>query len=86
MKVQEQTQTYTESQVISPDGFGGWMCVNVGSAQATVMGYPLAPGEGLNFLYVGEHQWLSRITMDIPVGAAVRMTRLKFTADSRRSL
>ena len=81
MKVQPVVQTYTESVVLSPDNYGGWMCVNIGSAVATVMGYPLAPGEGLNFLYVGENKWLAPITMDIPAGAAVRITRLRYTAD-----
>ena len=77
MKVQAITQTYTTSQVINPDGFGGWMCVNIGSASATVLGYPLAPGEGLNFLYINTDEWNAVITMDIPAGAAIRMTRLK---------
>lgn len=81
MKVQAVTKTYTESQVLAPDNYGGWMCVNVGSATATVMGYPLAPGEGLDFLQVGENKWISTIAMDIPAGAAIRITRLRFSAD-----
>ena len=81
MKVQAVAQTYTESAVLTPDNFGGWMCVNIGSAAATVMGYPLAPGEGLDFLRVGENRWISNITMDIPAGAAIRITRLRFSED-----
>lgn len=77
-KVQALSQTYMSSQVVSPDGFAGWVCVNIGSAQATVMGYPLAPGESLNFLDVKD-EWATVITMDIPAGAAIRMTRLKYS-------
>ena len=77
-RVQALTQTYFSSQVVSPDGFSGWMCANIGNAEATVMGYPLLPGEGLNFLDVQE-EWATVITMDIPAGAAIRMTRLKRT-------
>ena len=83
MKVTAVVKTYTSSEVLAPDNYGGWMCVNIGSAQATVMGYPLAPGEGLDFLQVGNTTWLSTITMDIPAGAAIRITRLRFTEDKK---
>ena len=83
MKVTAVTQTYTSSQVLAPDNYGGWMCVNIGSAQATVMGYPLAPGEGLNFLDVAEHTWISTISMDIPAGAAIRITRLRYNDEKK---
>lgn len=75
-KVQAVSQTFTTSQSINPDGFTGWMCVNIGSAVANVMGYPLAPGEGLNFLDV-QDEWLTPISIELSLTAVVRMTRLK---------
>ena len=80
MKVQAVTQTYTESTVLPKDNYGGWMCANVGSIPASVMGYELQPGKGLDFLNVGDAIWSTPISLDIPAGGAIRITRLRFSA------
>ena len=59
------------------------MCVNVGSAQAKVMGYLLAPGEGLDFTQVGENEWMGNIQIEIQTGAAVRITRLRYSDEKK---
>lgn len=61
--------------------YGAWMCVNTGTGAATVMGYELQPGEGLDFLSavpVGS-SWDTPIPVILNAGAKVRLTRLQYT-------
>ena len=78
-KVQALTQEYTESTILAPDGFGGWMCVNTGAVDVKVMGVPLQPNKGLDFLIVGETRWQTNIVMEIPAGGSVRVIRLRYS-------
>lgn len=71
----------TKNMTIRPEKiYGGWMCVNQGTAVATVMGYELQPGEGLNFLdaVAPGSSWDTPIQVVLSAGAKVRMTRLQY--------
>lgn len=78
--VTPRTQDFTESATVTADGFGDWMCVNVGTAMASVDGYPLAPGEGLSWKgLLPEVIWNASIKISIPTpGAVIRLTRLQY--------
>lgn len=71
---------YTESTSVVPDGFGGWMAVNTGTAAAEVNGYSLQPGEGLDFTNLHpEVEWNSPIKIVLQnTGAKIRMTQIKY--------
>ena len=60
--------------------YGAWMCVNIGTGSAKVMGYDLNPGEGLNFLNAvpAGSTWDTPIPIIINPGAIVRITRLQY--------
>lgn len=70
----------TENTTVSPeDKYGGWLAVNIGTADATVLGYPLAPGESLDYRHVLQpgDVWDSSITITVESGARIRLTRLQ---------
>lgn len=63
------------------DKFGGWMAVNTGTNTASVIGYELQPGEGINMLDsipVGS-VYGSPIKIDVQAGGRVRITRRQAT-------
>ena len=78
--VSAQTKDYSASATIMPEKkYGAWFCVNTGTALAKVMGYPLQPNEGLNFLDAvpAGSSWDTPIQIEISAGAVVRITRLQ---------
>ena len=62
------------------DIYGGWFCTNEGTADVTVMGYTLHPGQGLNFLDAVQpgSWWDSAIQIRVQPGGRVRITRLQY--------
>lgn len=79
-KVTTDTQEITTNTTVRADGsFGGWLAVNTGTANATVDGYPLAPGEGLDMTHLHPTViWGSNISIVLTSGAKVRLTRLMY--------
>lgn len=80
-KVSAQSLEITSNTTITPEArYGGWMCVNTGTAAAKVMGYPLQPGEGLNFkdAVPAGSIWDTPIQIVLELGATVRITRLQY--------
>ena len=79
-KVSATTQEFTENTTLRPEEkYGAWLCVNTGTNTATVMGYELQPGEGLNFLNAVDPDgyWDTPIQIVVQPGAKVRITRLQ---------
>lgn len=81
-RVSSTTITITKSTTLNPERrYAGWMCVNQGTGAATVMGYKLQPGEGLDYLqavHAGGY-WDTPITILCDAGAQVVFTRLQYT-------
>ena len=78
--VSAQTKDISASTTIMPEKkYGAWFCVNTGTAVAKVMGYPLQPSEGLDFLNAvpAGSSWDTPIQIEINTGAVVRITRLQ---------
>ena len=79
-KVSATTQEITENTTLRPEEkYGAWLCVNTGTNTATVMGYELQPGEGLDFLNAVpvDGYWDTPIQIIINAGAKIRITRLQ---------
>lgn len=80
-QVTSQTLDITSSTTLRPEKkYGAWMAVNQGTNTATVMGYELQPGEGidmLNAVPAGSY-WNDNIRIVINPGALVRITRLQY--------
>ena len=66
--------------LVHEDKYGAWMAVNIGTAAATVLGFPLQPGEGLDFTNAVPAG--STFATDIPIvinaGAVVRIMRMQY--------
>ena len=81
-RVIDKVTNITESTVIMPErGFGGWLAANEGTADAKVLGFTLAPGEGFNNLDsvpVGSI-YDSPIEIIITPGAVIRLLRRQAT-------
>lgn len=80
-RVSARTESFSDSTTIMPqDGYGAWMCVNIGTAAAKVMGFELQPGEGLDFTKAvpAGCKWDSPIQIEITPGAIVRVMRLQY--------
>ena len=80
-RVSSTTITITKSTTLNSERrYAGWMCVNQGTGAATVMGYRLQPGEGLDFsqaVPVGGY-WDTSIPVICDAGAQVVFTRLQY--------
>ena len=73
-------QDITANTTVMPEStYGGWMAINTGAAMATVLGYPLMPGEGLNFMdsVLPGDIWDAPIQITVNPGAKIRLTRLQ---------
>ena len=75
-------QDITENiTIMAEDKYGGWIAVNTGSgsAMATVLGYPLMPGEKLDYRDVVRPGdiWDAPIQITVNPGAKIRLTRLQ---------
>ena len=62
------------------NGYGGWFAVNQGTSAASVLGYVLQPGEGLDMRKAvpAGSTWDKPIKVVINPGGSVRMTRLQY--------
>lgn len=79
-KISADSQDVTQSTTLKPERrYGGWMAVNQGNTVASVMGYELQPGEGLNFLDAvpAGSEWDTAIQIIINGVGKVRITRLQ---------
>lgn len=79
-KLNAKSQDILSNTTLMPQNFGGWLCVNTGTANATVDGYTLAPGEGLDFTNIpAEVVWNTPIQIVLASGAKVRITRFLYS-------
>lgn len=87
-KVTPKTQEITENTTLNADGtFGDWMAVNTGTADVTVDGYVLAPGEGLGWKGLQPNVvWNGSIKITVQTGGKVRITRLQYAKVTNRKL
>lgn len=80
-KATAQIKDYTTSESVDATKFGGWLAVNTGTAEVSVNGYPLQPGDGLDFTHLHpEVVWGSPIQLQITnPGGRVRLTMLRYS-------
>lgn len=70
----------TENTTLQPENYGGWMAANIGTADAVVDGFPLSPGDGLDFTKLDPHViWNKQIQITVNAGAKVRVRRLLYS-------
>ncbi len=58
--------TLTQSTLVNPDGFGGWLVQNTGRGKVKVLGVTLAEGEKLDYTTLQPSvQWETPISIEI---------------------
>lgn len=78
-KVSTESRDIMKNETIRPGNYGGWMAVNTGTADATVDGYPLAPGDGLDLTHLSpDVLWDTPIQIVLTPGAKIRLTRFLY--------
>lgn len=73
-------ENITENKTVMPEEkYGGWMAKNIGTANTTVEGYTLAPGEVLDYRKEVPPGcvWDAPIRITVESGGVVRMVRLQ---------
>lgn len=81
-KVTSRSQTITANTTLMPDGFSGWLCKNIGTANVEVDGYVLEPGQMLDYHDIlPDVEWGSPITIIVQSGGSLRITRLQYAGE-----
>ena len=79
VQVVSKVQTITANTTLMPEGFGGWIAMNIGSADVKVDGFVLAQGDKLDLSHLGsEVVWNVPIQIEVATGGALRIMRLKY--------
>ena len=76
--IKTRTETITQNTRINDRTFGAWLAVNIGTADCTVLGITLAPGEGLDFTHAvpAGSYWTAPIDITVQTNGAIRLVRL----------
>ena len=76
--IKTRTETITQNTRINDRTFGAWLAVNIGTADCTVLGITLAPGEGLDFTHAvpAGSYWTAPIDITVQPNGAIRLVRL----------
>lgn len=71
------TQTLRENTTLMPDGFGGWIAQNIGTANVEVNGFVLESGEKLDLSNVASNViWSTPIVIVCQSGGVLRIMRM----------
>lgn len=76
--VTNRTETIRENITLSPQGYSGYLAQNIGTANVTVDGFVLEPGEKLDFSSITA-EWQTAITITCQAGGAVRIIRFVYS-------
>ena len=75
--IQSRVETITANTRLNDKKYGGWMAVNIGTADCAVLGITLAPSEGVDFtkaIPAGSY-WTTPIDITVQPGGAIRLVR-----------
>ena len=72
-------ETITTNTRLNDTKYGGWLAINIGTAEVSVYGVPLQPGEGLSSESIAHLNpgdlWQEPIDITVNTGGAVRFIR-----------
>lgn len=79
VRVVNQSQTITANTTLMPDGFGGWIALNIGTGNVKVDGFLLRPNMAVDLSHLPWYvTWNSPIPIEVESGGVLRITRLKY--------
>ena len=81
IKCTPKTIDVAENTTLQPENYGGWLAVNTGTANVSIDGYVLEPGDGLDFTALDPRVlWNKQIQIVIlAAGGKVRITRFIYS-------
>lgn len=78
-------QTIRENTTIMPDGFGGWLAQNIGTASVIIDGFTLLPGQLVDFSHIQPNVvWNTPIPVVCSPGGILRIMRFIYSEDNKR--
>lgn len=84
-QIKQRAETITANTRLTDTKYCGWLALNIGTADVTVYGVTLAPGEGLSSQSIiqttAADRWTEPIDITVQPGGAVRMLRTVATID-----
>lgn len=75
--VTNRAQTIRENTTLVPEGYAGYLAQNIGTANVTVDGFVLEPGDKLDFSTILA-KWQTPIAITCQTGGAVRIIRFMY--------
>ena len=73
--VKQRAETITSNMRLNDTRYSGWKAINIGTADVTIDGVPLAPGEGIEHKLEPTETWKEPIDITVQTGGAVRLLR-----------
>lgn len=84
IRVTNQSQTIRENTTLQPEGFGGWIALNIGTGNVEVDGFLLRPNMAVDLSHLPWYvTWNSPIPIVVQPGGLLRITRLKYTQEGK---
>ena len=79
IQVVNRSQTITANTTLMPEGFGGWIALNIGTGVVKVDGFVLRPNMAVDLSHMPWYvTWNSPIPVEVETGGVLRITRLKY--------
>lgn len=79
IRVVNRSQTITANTTLMPEGFGGWIALNIGTGKVKVDGFVLQPNMVVDLSHLPWYvTWDSPIPVEVETGGVLRITRLKY--------
>lgn len=73
--VKQRAETIVADKTFNDTRYGSWKAINIGTADVTVDGVTLAPGEGIEHVLQPTQTWKEPIVITVQAGGAVRLLR-----------
>ena len=85
IQVVNRSQTITANTTLMPEGYGGWIALNIGTGNVKVDGFLLRPNMAVDLSHLPWYVvWSSPIPIEVEAGGALRITRLKYNVIDER--
>lgn len=77
--VTQRVETIVENTTLNPDGFGGWLAMNIGTGDVEVDGFVLKPNQQLDYSHLLPNiQWGTPIVIVCKDGGILRLARMQY--------
>lgn len=79
IRVVNRSQTITQNTTLMPEGFGGWIALNIGTGNVKIDGFLLRPNMAVDLSHLPWYvTWDSPLPIEVEPNGILRVTRLKY--------